>query len=244
MLVFAKSIDQRPESDDPKNIDPEERKRQEYFRSLFPYTVVRAGLDLSYKELDDILDYIENDHQPPAGASRKEYPTDLNGWYHSRFPWTANFLDMESTHYALVLLVKSMDSFGSYETMNAIHLMILYDCVESIVSLYNKLLEESPEKARDISLSKGVAVDFDGFVDLYWPNIDFALMSKADYPHKVHSGRKEEIESFMENLLMDGIEPLQAIDSTVDEFELPLSVKVLLRRDEISRKLLELQREN
>ncbi|PIQ98684.1 MAG: hypothetical protein COV66_15520 [Nitrospinae bacterium CG11_big_fil_rev_8_21_14_0_20_45_15] len=242
MLIFAKAIDQRPESIIYENIPTEQRERETYYRQLFPYTIVRAGLDLSYKELDDILDYVENDFQPPADSSRQEYPSDIDAWYHSRFPWTANFLDKESTHFALVLLVKSMDSFGSYETMNEIHSMIIYDCVESIVSLYNKLLKEAPEKARDITLSKGVPVDFDDFINQYWPNIDFALMSKADYPHKTHSERKEKIEAFMDGLLMDGTEPLQAIDSTVNEFDLSPAVKVLLRRDEISRKLLELQR--
>ncbi len=242
MLIFAKAIDQRPESSLLENISPEEREREEYYKKLFPYTIVRAGLDLSYKELDDILDFVENDHQPPEGSSRQDYPADIDAWYHSRFPWTANFLDKESAHFSLVLLVKAMDSFGSYETMNAIHLMLLYDCVQSIVSLYNKLLEEAPEKARDITLSKGVPVDFDDFINQYWPHIDFALMSKADYPHEAHAERKGKIENFMESLLMDGVEPLKAIDSTVEEFDLSPSVKVLLRRDEISRKLLELQR--
>ena len=43
---------------------PDLKSYMEYQRKLFPYTVVRAGLDLAYKEVDDILNFVDNDYRP------------------------------------------------------------------------------------------------------------------------------------------------------------------------------------
>ena len=59
MLIFAKDIGKRDHKHVLEDKIPELKQYMEYQRKLFPYTVVRAGLDLAYKELDDILDFIE-----------------------------------------------------------------------------------------------------------------------------------------------------------------------------------------
>ena len=90
---------------------PALREYMEYQRKLFPYTVIRAGLDLAYKELDDVLNYIDNDHQKPEGSMREDYPSDIPDWYRQQFPWSGSFMEMEDMHSLLVLLIKAMDSF-------------------------------------------------------------------------------------------------------------------------------------
>ena len=60
MLIFAKDIGKRDHKHALEDKLPELKQYMEYQRKLFPYTIVRAGLDLAYKELDDILDFIEN----------------------------------------------------------------------------------------------------------------------------------------------------------------------------------------
>ncbi|MDP7611153.1 MAG: hypothetical protein QGH62_01780, partial [Nitrospinaceae bacterium] len=84
MLIFAKDISQRDFVHSAEDRDPDIKEYMSYQRSLFPYTIVRAGLDLAYKELDDILNYVENDNQPPADSNRQEYPSDIPGWYRTR----------------------------------------------------------------------------------------------------------------------------------------------------------------
>ena len=86
MLIFAKDISQRDFVHSAEDRDPDIKEYMSYQRSLFPYTIVRAGLDLAYKELDDILNYVENDNQPPADSNRQEYPSDIPGRYRTRFP--------------------------------------------------------------------------------------------------------------------------------------------------------------
>ena len=231
MIIFAKDITVRDHRHRLEAKLPALKEYMEYQRRLFPYTVVRAGLDLAYKELDDILNYVENDYQPPPDASTQEFPADINSWYSQRFPWTSAFLSMEDMHHLLVVLIKAMDSFRTHEAVNAYHLIVLYDCVHNIVALYNKLLEESPERARDITLSKGTPVNFDDFINNYWPDLDFMILSKPDYPHARHSVRKQNIESALHQYLEEGESLLEALAKVSEPFAMEKAVLALIRRD-------------
>ncbi|PIQ97163.1 MAG: hypothetical protein COV67_05645 [Nitrospinae bacterium CG11_big_fil_rev_8_21_14_0_20_56_8] len=239
MLKFALDIDKRDRVPLPGNASAEERSRETYRNNLFPYTIVRAGLDLAYKELDDILNYIDNGHQPPPDSTRQDWPADIPAWYRERFLWSAHFLDMEDLHGLLVVLIKAMDSFGTRQGMNAWHLMVLYDCVQNIAALYNHLLENDPAKARDINLSKGTVVDFDDFINRYWPHLDFTLLSRPDFPHLPHMKRKETIEAKIQEYIDEGNEPLAALEMAGKELQLEPATMALLRRDRLDRRFME-----
>ena len=241
MLIFSKDIGQRDHIHALEDKLPELKQYMEYQRKLFPYTVVRAGLDLAYKELDDILDFIENGYRPPENSSRREYPTDVNQWYKSRFPWSSAFLKMEEMHFALVVLVKAMDSFGTHEKINAYHWSVLYDSVHNIIQVYNDLIQNDPGNSRDIHLSNAVEVNFDDFINNYWPDLDFMVFSQADYPHARHQERKNLLEEEIKDIMSEGIEPLVALEKLDHPFKLDQATLKLLRRDPVDTRLLELK---
>ena len=241
MLIFAKDIGTRDHKHALEDKLPEIKQYMEYQRKLFPYTVLRAGLDLAYKELDDILDFIENGYRPPEDSSRREYPTDVNQWYKSRFPWTSAFLKMEDMHFALVVLVKAMDSFGTHEQVNAYHWAVLYDSVHNIVQVYNDLVHNDPGNSRDIHLSNAVEVNFDDFINNYWPDLDFMTFSKADYPHARHQERKYSLEEEIKDVMSEGVEPLVALEKLQPPFKLDSYTLKLLRRDPVETRFLELK---
>ena len=241
MLIFAKDIGTRDHKHALEDKLPEIKQYMEYQRKLFPYTVVRAGLDLAYKELDDILDFIENGYRPPEDSSRREYPTDVNQWYKSRFPWTSAFLKMEDMHFALVVLVKAMDSFGTHEQVNAYHWAVLYDSVHNIVQVYNDLIRNDPGNSRDIHLSNAVEVNFDDFINNYWPDLDFMTFSQADYPHAQHQERKYSLEEEIKDVMSEGVEPLVALEKLQPPFKLDSYTLKLLRRDPVETRFLELK---
>ena len=241
MLIFAKDIGKRDHHHVLEDKLPELKQYMEYQRKLFPYTVVRAGLDLAYKELDDILDFIENGYRPPENSSRREYPTDVNQWYKSRFPWSSAFLKMEEMHFALVVLVKAMDSFGTHEKINAYHWSVLYDSVHNIIQVYNDLIQNDPGNSRDIHLSNAVEVNFDDFINNYWPDLDFMVFSQADYPHARHQERKNLLEEEIKDIMSEGIEPLVALEKLDHPFKLDQATLKLLRRDPVDTRLLELK---
>lgn len=241
MLLFAKDIGTRDHKHALEDKLPELKQYMEYQRKLFPYTVVRAGLDLAYKELDDILDFIENGYRPPEDSSRREYPTDVNLWYKNRFPWSSAFLKMEEMHFALVVLIKAMDSFGTHEQVNAYHWAVLYDSVHNIIQVYNDLVRNDPGNSRDIHLSNGVEVNFDDFINNYWPDLDFMTFSQADYPHTHHQERKDSLEEEIKDIMSEGVEPLAALEKLEPPYKLDTYTLKLLRRDPVETRFLELK---
>jgi len=240
VLIFSKDIGQRDHIHTLEDTLPDLKDYMEYQRKLFPYTVVRAGLDLAYKEVDDILNFIDNDHRPPADSNRQDYPSDVDQWYRQRFPWTSAFLKMEDMHFTLVTLVKAMDSFRTHETANSYHWTVLYDSAHNIIQVYNSLIREKPDQSRDIHLSSGVEVDFDDFINNYWLDLDFMIFSQADFPHKRHMERKESIEEAIKQRMAEGDEPLVALGNLDPSLELDEATLRLLRRDPVETRFLEL----
>ena len=240
MIIFSKDIGQRDHIHVLEDKLPDLKDYMNYQRKLFPYTIVRAGLDLAYKEVDDILNFIDNDYSPPSDSNRQEYPADINRWYHQRFPWSSAFLKMEDMHFTLVTLVTAMDSFRTYETANSYHWTVLYDSVHNIIQVYNNLIREKPDQSRDIHLSSEVEVDFDDFINNYWLNLDFMIFSQADFPHARHMERKASIEEAIKEAMAEGEEPLRVLENLGPELELDEATLKLLRRDPIETRLLEL----
>ena len=241
MLIFAKDIGQRDHRHELEDKLPELKQYMEYQRKLFPYTVVRAGLDLAYKEIDDIMNFIDNDYRPPADSSRQEYPSDVEQWYKNRFPWTSAFLKMEDMHFTLVTLVKAMDSFRTHESASAYHWPVLYDSVHNIIQVYNSLIRDDPGNSRDIHLSNAVEVNFDDFINNYWFDLDFMVFSQADYPHARHQERKNLLEEEIKDIIAEGVEPLVALEKLEPPFKLDDATLKLLRRDSVETRFLELK---
>ena len=241
MLIFAKDIGERDHKHAREADNAALREYMEYQRKLFPYTVIRAGLDLAYKELDDILNYIDNDYQKPEGSMREEYPSDLPEWYRQQFPWSGSFMEMEDLHSLLVLLIKAMDSFRTYEKGNTYHWTALYDCTRNIVKVYNELLSADPAHARDIQLSQGVEVNFEDFINNYWPHLEFMVLSKPDFAHTRLMKHVRQVEDFVKERMAEGEAPLTALEQADQQFELDPATLPLLRRDKLSPELAALE---
>ncbi len=234
MLIFAKDISERDHKHSREAENPALREYMEYQRKLFPYTVIRAGLDLAYKELDDILNYIDNDSQKPEGSMREDYPSDIPDWYRQQFPWSGSFMAMEDMHSLLVMLIKAMDSFRTYEKANTYHWTVLYDSTRNIVKVYNELLSADPAHARDIQLSQGVEVNFEDFINNYWPHLEFMILSKPDFAHTRLMERVQQVEDFVKERMAEGEAPLAVLEQAGKQYGLDPATLPLLRRDPIS----------
>ena len=241
MLIFAKDITERDHRHSRENDNAPLREYMEYQRKLFPYTVIRAGLDLAYKELDDILNYVDNDYRKPEDSMRDEYPADIQEWYRQQFPWAGSFMEMADMHSLMVLLIKAMDSFRTYEKGNTYHWTVLYDTTRNIVRVYNELLSTDAGRARDIQLSQGVEVDFEDFVNNYWPHLEFMILSKPDFAHTRLMERVRQVEDAIKQRMAEGEAPLAVLEQAAQEYALDPATLSLLRRDPISPRLAALQ---
>ena len=105
--------------------------------------------------------------------------------------------------------------------------------MQNIVEIYNGLLKQHADQARDIHLSSGIEVSFDDFINNYWQNLDFMILSQPDFPHAVRIGRNREIEEDIKNLMADGVEPLKALETIASTFHLHATTLAMLRRDPV-----------
>ena len=144
-------------------------------------------------------------------------------------------------HSLLVLLIKAMDSFRTYEKGNTYHWTVLYDSTRNIVKVYNEMLSADPSHARDIQLSQGVEVNFEDFVNNYWPHLEFMVLSKPDFAHTRLMERVLQVEDFVKERMADGEAPLIALEQAGKQYDLDPATLYLLKRDPISPDLAALE---
>ena len=241
VLLFAKDISVKDHKHLKEEQDRSLKSYMEYQRNLFPYTVFRAGLDLAYKELDDILNYVDNQYRPLPDSPRKEYPADVGEWFRNQYPWSSNFLNQDAVHTTLVILIQGMESYRTYERLNAYHWMVLYDVVHNAVQFYNDLLTFSPDRVTDIRMSQKVRIHFDDFINNYWCRLDFMILSKPDYPHERLLELNYDIETVIRDRINEGDSPPLALEKAALRFNLEETTVACLRHDLINPKLLELK---
>ena len=241
MLLFAKDINLKDHFHPFENSEPEFKAYMDYQRSLFPYTIFRGGLDLAYKELDDILNFVDNQFRPPPDSSRTDYPADVDQWFSEQYPWASNFMKKDAVHSTLVVLIRSMESTRDYQHMNTYHRMVLYDVIHNVVKFYNDLLTFSPDRSNDLKLSQKNRINFDDFVNNYWCFLDFMILSKPDYPHERLLEKNRRIEQAVHEKILEGDPAPTALEKTAKTFNLEQSTLACLRRDPVTDRSLELK---
>lgn len=240
MLLFARDIADKNHVHAHEDRDAGLKAYMDYQRKLYPYTIFRAGLDLAYKELDDILNYADNGYRPPPGSQRQEYPADVDQWFREQYPWSCNFLGRDAVHTLLVVMIQGMENSRAYQRLNVYHWMTLYDVVHNTVRFYNDLLTFSPDRAGDLRLSQGVRVNFDDLVNNHWSRLDFMILSRPDYPHERLLAANQPIEQAIQERVQEGEPPPVALEKIVARFQLDPATLACLRHDPISENLLQL----
>lgn len=134
-----------------------------------------------------------------------------------------------------------MDSFRTYERGNTFHWTALYDSTRNIVKVYNELLSADPAHARDIQLSQGVEVNFEDFINNYWPHLEFMILSKPDFVHTRLMERVLQVEDYVKEHMAEGEAPLAALEQAGKKYDLDPATLPLLRRDPISPDLAALE---
>ena len=110
----------------------------------------------------------------------------------------------------------------------------LYDATRNITKVYNELLSADPAHARDIQLSQGVEVNFEDFINNYWPHLEFMILSKPDFAHTRLMEHVQQVEDFVKERMAEGEAPLAALEQAGKQYKLDPATLSLLRRDKIS----------
>ncbi len=228
MLAFAKDITQNK----PKH--PEEDKNDE----LKQYMEYQRKLDherLVYHSLDHAKTYLHENIQKCAGDTEK-----LNAYLKKAFPISHRFADGDGLMLMLRKLVNGHNSTNNWYRMNSYYHAVVYDCMQRFVKIYNRLLKEYPEKAKEYRVSEGVEVDFDDWVFLYFPDLDFHIGKPLEYTHYPFAKRNKAIEEEVDKEVAAGKSREEALNAIKEDYEIDeMSIKALLNKP-ITQKDLEL----
>ncbi len=219
MLAFAKDITHN----NPQH--PEEEKNDE----LKQYMDYQRKLDherLVYHSLDHAKSYLQQNIQDSAGDAEK-----LGKYLKQAFPNSHRFADADRLMLMLRKLVNGHNSTNNWYRMNSYYLAVVYDSMKRFVKIYNRLLNEYPEKAKEYRVSEGVEVDFDDWVYLYFPDLDFHIGKPLEYTHYPFAKRNKAIEQEVDKKVAAGESREEALNAIKEEYEIDnMSIRLLLNK--------------
>ena len=217
MLAFAKDISKnRPKSSkEPEN--DELRQYMDYQRKLNHERLV-------YHALDYAKNHLQFNIQKTNGNQKE-----LSAYLLTAFPVSHRFGDAEKIMLLLRKLANGHNTSNNWYRMNAYYHALVHDSMKRFVKIYNQLVLDSPDQAKEYGVSDGVQVDFDDWVYLYFPDLDFHIGYDLGYTHYPFAKRNKAIEDMVEKNMQAGNSHEEALESVKDDYEMDVTtIKVLL----------------
>ena len=217
MLAFAKDITQGQPKISKESENDELKQYMEYQRKLNHERLV-------YHALDYAKNHLQLNTQKLAEDEEK-----LSDYLKGAFPVSHGFADVDTIMLLLRKLTNGHSSSNNWYRMNAYFHAMVYDSMKRFVKIYNQLVLESPEKAKEYGISEGIQVDFDDWAYLYFPDLDFHIGQDLGYTHYPFAKRNKAIEDEIGNKMKAGSSREEALKSIKDDYEMDDTViKVLL----------------
>lgn len=228
MLAFDKDIKQ----DQPKH--PQEDKNQElkqymdYQRQLNHERIIYHSLDYAKSRLQEKIQEVM--------AVQKA----LNEYLQKEFFLSSRFAEADTLMLMLRKMINAHNATNSWYKMNPYYLALAYDSIKSFVIFYNRALRESPEEAADCKVSEEMAIDFDDWVQLFFPNLDFHIGRELKDNQYPYVKRVNDIEGAIEKKIKDGSSREKALKDLQEEYSIEDSTIQFLLSDKTGEKDLEL----
>ena len=182
MLAFAKSIIRKNPTHPEESKNSELKQYMEYQRRLDHERII-------YHTLDHAKTYLQKNMSDYADDEEK-----LNAYLKKAFPLSHSAIG--SADMAMLMLRKLMNGHNSsnnWYRMNPYYYALVYDCMKRFTKVYNRLVEESPEKAEEYRVSEGMEIDFDDWAYLFFPDLDFHIGQDLGYTHYPLAKRNKQI---------------------------------------------------
>ncbi len=215
MLALAKDITKSSHAHPEEASLPKLKEYMDYQRKLRQDLIIYHSLDHAKEHLRKIVDDCGGDQDKLAGHVKQA------------FPFSHEMTGADNLLLMLRKLINAQNSTNNWYRLNQFYFAVLYDCVERFMKIYNKLLKESPEKAREYNLSDGVEIDFDDWALLYFDNLDFMLGKKPAYVHFVFMRRNAAIEEAAAAHAKGGKSKKEALEAVKGDFDIdPEAIKI------------------
>ncbi|MEK9629028.1 MAG: hypothetical protein VW455_08400 [Nitrospinota bacterium] len=215
MLAFALDITQNKPTNSKESENNELKQYMDYQRKLNHVNLVRHSLEYAKNKLQESMDSSE------SGA--------LTQFLKDFFPISHQFADAETLMQMLRKLMNGQNSTNNWYRMNSFYHAVVFESMKEFIKVYNRMLIESPEKAKELGVSEETEVDFEDWSYLYFPDMDFHVGKDLGYTHYPFARRNKTIEEKMQEGIKEGKSKADALKAIQDDFEIDdTSVKILL----------------
>jgi hypothetical protein len=228
MLAFSKDITQKEPRHPQEDKDAQLKDYMDYHRRLNHVQIVYNALKLAKTKLEDNLQACRKKQEDPAPFLEKT------------FPFSHGFAEPKTLLLMLKKLINAHNTPKKWYRMNAYYYTLAYDCLKEFTAFYNGLLQESSEQANDYTVSLGQEIDFNDWVYLFFPDMDFHLGRDLGYKQYPFAKRNQTIEEELEKESKNGRSQEEALKAVQENFGIEDgSINVLMNK-KISQKDLEL----
>jgi len=215
MLAFALDITQNKPKSSKESDDDELKQYMDYQRKLNHENLVRHSLEFAKNQLEENIKR-SNDAKPSQ-------------FLKTVFPISQQFADVETLMLMLRKLMNSQNSANNWYRMNSFFHAVVFESIKEFVKVYNQMLISSPDKAKELGVSDGVAVDFEDWSYLYFPEVDFHIGKSLGYTHYPFAKRNKTIEEKWQEVIKKGKSTEEALKEIQADYEIDdTSVKILL----------------
>ena len=219
MLAFAKDITQNKPKNSKESENDELKQYMDYQRKLNHERLVHHALDYAKNHLQLNIQKADGNEEQ------------LNNYLQNAFPISHRFGDAEKIMLLLRKLANGQNTSNNWYRMNAYYHALVHDSMKRFVKIYNQLILDSPDKAKEYEASEGVQIDFDDWIYLYFPELDFHIGHDLGYTHYPFAKRNKAIEDEIEKLVQAGSSKEEALKVIKDEYEMDdTAIKVLLEK--------------
>jgi hypothetical protein len=228
MLAFSKDITQKNPKVPQEGKDAKLKDYMDYQRKLNNSQIVYHSLKYAKTLLETTLKACRKSKQDPIEFVSKA------------FPFSHRFADPKTLLLMIKKLINGHNVPRKWYRMNAYYYTLAYDCLKLFTTLYNGLVQESPEEAKDYSVAQGQEIDFNDWVYLFFEDLDFHLGQDLGYNHYPFAKRNKAIEEALEKEMQNGRSREEGLKAIQESFEIDdCSIKVLMNK-KISEADLEL----
>ena len=165
----------------------------------------------------------------------------LQNYLKHNFPVSGEILKGADTIiFMLRKLINGQNSTNNWYKMNAYYLALAYDSIKSFIDIYNKITQKNPDTAADFKISEGMEVDFDDWVYLFFPDLDFHIGKELEGSHYPFAKRNKAIEENISKETTTGKSFEEALELVKEKNGIEDTSINFLQKKEISKKELEL----
>ena len=215
MLAFALDITQNKPQNPKESENDELKQYMDYQRKLNHVHLIRHSLEYAKNQMQKNIDSDESEK--------------LSQFLQNFFPLSSQFADADILVQMLRKLMNAQNSSNNWYRMNSFYHAVVFESIKEFVKFYNRMLVESPEKAKEMGVSDAAEVDFEDWSYLYFPDMDFHIGKSLGYTHYPFAKRNKAIEDKWEEGINEGKSKTEALKAIQADYEIDdTSIKILL----------------